>query len=156
MPSKINPQQMNKIYHVGYEKQEIDVFIKHLKKSKIQTLIDVRELPLSRKKGFSKNSLKNFLHNNDIDYVHIRQLGTPKKMRKDLKESGDYLDFFKKYRIYIKDKHTEIKKLVKMLKYKTLCIMCFEKDSQLCHRSIVLDEVQKEIPKIKHIPMMIG
>ena len=46
------------LYTIGYEGRKIDEFVVNLKSSHVKMLIDVRELPLSRKKGFSKNKLK--------------------------------------------------------------------------------------------------
>ena len=41
----------------GYEGLDIESFLAVLKKNGITLLVDVRELPLSRKKGFSKTAL---------------------------------------------------------------------------------------------------
>ena len=45
------------IFTIGYEKSTIDEFVDRLADAEIEVLVDVRELPLSRKKGFSKNGL---------------------------------------------------------------------------------------------------
>jgi uncharacterized protein (DUF488 family) len=42
---------------IGYEGSTIDDFVVALLHVSIDVLIDVRDLPLSRKKGFSKNQL---------------------------------------------------------------------------------------------------
>lgn len=39
---------------IGYEGRKIDEFIERLKEFNISRLIDVREIPFSRKPGFSK------------------------------------------------------------------------------------------------------
>ncbi|MDP2877672.1 MAG: DUF488 domain-containing protein, partial [Holophaga sp.] len=48
----------------GYEGLTIEAFIARLKESGVRTIIDVRELPLSRKKGFSKKAFAEALHGN--------------------------------------------------------------------------------------------
>ena len=48
-----------------------------LKKIGIEQLVDVREIPLSRKNGFAKNALKKALDNNGIIYKHLPELGSP-------------------------------------------------------------------------------
>ena len=42
------------IFTIGYEKSTIDDFVSRLADADIDVLVDVRELPLSRKRGFSK------------------------------------------------------------------------------------------------------
>ena len=45
------------LYTAGYEGLTIDAFIARLKQAGIDRVLDVREYPLSRKKGFSKKCL---------------------------------------------------------------------------------------------------
>ena len=142
-----------KVYLTGYEQQTIEEFIRKIEEAGIERIVDVRELPLSRKKGFSKNSLKIQLAKHGISYVHIRELGTPKALRRDLKEKGDYLKFFKQYRIHIRGKHIELQKLINMASTEILGIMCFEKDCELCHRTIIGDKILKMDPSLEVITL---
>ena len=48
-----------------------------LREHDIETVVDVRELPLSRKPGFSKKTLAATLNLSGLDYVHISALGLP-------------------------------------------------------------------------------
>ena len=52
---------MSEIYTIGYEGSDIERFIETLVILKIEAVADVRELPISRKKGFSKNKLRESL-----------------------------------------------------------------------------------------------
>lgn len=74
---------------IGYEGSTIEHFIAALRHAEIDVLIDVRELPLSRKKGFSKNQLAEILAKADIEYVHLRGLGDPKDGR-NAARAGNY------------------------------------------------------------------
>lgn len=65
---------------VDYEGHEIEGFIDLLKRFKVSRLIDVREIPLSRKRGFSKSVLKQRLDNENIEHIHIKALGFPGEM----------------------------------------------------------------------------
>ena len=51
------PVMKHTITTIGYEGSTIGDFVAALRHASINVLIDVRELPLSRKKGFSKNQL---------------------------------------------------------------------------------------------------
>lgn len=59
------------IYTIGYEGYAIEQFIKKLKDSNVQQLIDVREIALSRKNGFSKSILGEELKKAGIRYKQI-------------------------------------------------------------------------------------
>ncbi|MBK6650144.1 MAG: DUF488 domain-containing protein [Betaproteobacteria bacterium] len=48
---------MHPLFTLGYEGLTIDAFIARLQAAQVKTVVDVRELPLSRKKGFSKTGL---------------------------------------------------------------------------------------------------
>lgn len=141
---------MNKtVYLTGYEKETIDEFINKLKQHNISVLVDVRQYPLSRKYGFSKRALRAYLEKVGIQYQHIGELGSPKPLRDELKEERNYITFFNKYRAYIKNKHFEVQKIADLAQIKTICVMCFEKDCELCHRTIVADELLKIQPNLQ-------
>jgi uncharacterized protein (DUF488 family) len=74
----------NTIKTIGYEGTTIERFIAALQHASIDVLIDVRDLPLSRKKGFSKTSLSRPLANADIEHVHLEGLGDPQDGRMSL------------------------------------------------------------------------
>jgi len=44
------------LFTLGYEGLTIEAFIARLQAAQVKTVVDVRELPLSRKKGFSKSA----------------------------------------------------------------------------------------------------
>jgi hypothetical protein len=69
------------IHTLGYEGATLAEFITRLKMAGIMTVADVRQMPLSRKRGFSKTALAAALEKVGIDYVHIPALGCPKPIR---------------------------------------------------------------------------
>lgn len=132
------------LFTAGYEKRDIKGFVKSLQQKKINTLIDVREIPASRKPGFSKTPLSEHLEEAGIKYIHIKELGSPKFLREKLHENNDYEYFFKKYSAYIQTKVDVLKKLYKdVILHETCCIMCFERDHFQCHRKIVAEKIKE-------------
>ena len=131
------------IFTIGYEGYSIQEFVSRLKSMNVSVLYDVRWLPLSRKEGFSKSSLKKYLENAGIEYQHLKELGTPKELREKLYSTGDYETFFSEY-ASIAAKHQElIQKIVDSNHTKNVCIMCFEHDPSKCHRSVVSRIIQR-------------
>ena len=132
-----------KLFTVGYEGTDIDNFVIHLKNNAIDCLLDVREIPLSRKQGFSKASLSKRLSKERIHYVHFRELGSPKHVRNKLKEDGDYVWFFKAMKSYLADKKDVIEKAHQYVVSKTCCLMCFEHLASQCHRKVVATKIKE-------------
>jgi uncharacterized protein (DUF488 family) len=142
------------LFTIGYEGRAIEEFIARLKHFNISRLIDVREIPLSRKSGFSKTSLCEKLKDNQIDYVHIRALGSPSPIRKKLKSDSDYDYFFKAYNKYLSNNANVIKEVYNFISDGINCIMCFERLPEKCHRSAVADKIKEYDGnglKIQHI-----
>lgn len=129
---------MEQLYTIGYEGTAIAEFIAALKRSGVRALIDVREVPISRKKGFSKNILREALERNGIRYVHFKNLGDPKPGR-EAARAGDHARF---RRIFTRHMQTapaqaELKLAADIAKKTPSALMCFEHDHCCCHRSIV-------------------
>lgn len=80
---------MKTVYTIGYEGTDIERFVKTLTAVGIEAVADVRAVPLSRKKGFSKNALQEHLEKAGIKYLAMQQLGDPKEGREAAK-AGDY------------------------------------------------------------------
>jgi len=132
-----------KLFTVGYEGIDIDNFIIHLKDNAIDCILDVREIPLSRKRGFSKTALSERLTQENIHYVHFRELGSPKPIREKLKANHDYSVFFKKMDKYLNNKIETIENAYQYVMNNTCCLMCFEHLAATCHRKIVARKIKK-------------
>ncbi len=137
-----------KIFTAGYEGKTIDQFIATLISNHIDMIFDVREIPLSRKKGFSKTALSNILNENNINYAHFKELGSPKDIRDRLYSDHNYFAFFNSYREYL---HTQeatmeiIKTAIEANKKMQFCLLCFENNPMECHRSIVAEEIYNSL-----------
>lgn len=137
---------MNKIaiYTAGYESREINEFIARLKKHGISMVIDVREVPASRKPGFSKTALSEHLQSAKIKYLHVKELGSPKTLREKLKEDKNYDHFFTEYGKYLKTKVDIVRNLYRdVISHELSCIMCFEREPSQCHRKVVADKIKE-------------
>ena len=131
------------LYTIGYEGMTPDAFVEHLKLYAIDCLIDVREIPISRKRGFSKSGLAQRLAQENIDYVHIRALGSPKALRTRLKEDGDYPGFFRRMKRHLSGKTHALADAYTRVSDATCCLMCFEHLAEQCHRSLVAERIRQ-------------
>jgi uncharacterized protein (DUF488 family) len=125
------------MYTFGYEGQTIDAFTARLKFNDINTILDVRELPLSRKPGFSKNSFANALNFSGISYSHLPALGCPKVIRDRYKADGDWEAYVNAFSTYLSGQGEAIAEIARIANKTRSCLVCFEADFNRCHRSIV-------------------
>ena len=131
-------------YTIGYEGLDPKQFITYITRHGIDVVADIRKLPVSRKKGFSKTALKESLGDKSIDYLNFQQLGAPKALRDELYQSGDYDRFFKKYQDNISDKDDHLNSIHSLVdRGKKVALLCFERDPKKCHRKVVAEEIQK-------------
>ena len=70
------------LFTIGYEGRNIEEYLGLLKKNIVKLVIDVRRNPISRKRGFSKNRMREALSSEGIEYMHFPQLGIESKNRK--------------------------------------------------------------------------
>ena len=131
---------MNRLYTIGYEGADLADFLATLKRAKTNMLLDIRELPISRRKGFSKTALKEALAEVGIDYRHEKLLGSPKAVRHQLREDWNYKRFFRDYGKHLSRQTALLERLTQEVKG-NVALMCYEKDHTTCHRDSVVNEL---------------
>ena len=131
------------LFTIGYEGNDIDFFVSRLKRNDIDYLLDIRQVPLSRKQGFSKSVLARRLNQDNIRYIHFRELGSPKHLRDKLKATNDYWGFFQKMDVYLTRKKEVIEEVHSYVVSNTCCLMCFERMATQCHRKLVADKIKE-------------
>ena len=130
---------MNKrIFTIGYEGVAVEDVTDTLRIAGVTLLIDVRAVPISRKKGFSKTALCEALRQADISYVHLRELGNPKPGREAAK-IGRYDQFERIFRDHLvtEPAQASLAEAIRLTSENSACLLCFERDPATCHRSII-------------------
>ncbi|WP_091715190.1 DUF488 family protein [Methylobacterium phyllostachyos] len=129
---------MQTIFTIGYEGTDIDRFVATLADVGVEVLVDVRAVTVSRKKGFSKNGLRARLEAAGIKYVHLRGLGDPKPGR-EAARAGRYDEFRTIYDRHLSspEAQADLAVLGPLSREQATCLMCFERDPKVCHRSMV-------------------
>ena len=134
---------MTVVYTIGYEGTDIDRFVDTLMVVGIKLVADVRAVALSRKKGFSKTALRNRLEQAGIAYQHFGALGDPKPGREAARQ-GKLGEFRSIYNHHLQgseaqDAMTSLKLTVSQT---PSCLLCFERDPTVCHRSIIAQSLK--------------
>lgn len=131
---------MKKLFTIGYEGTQLADFLATLIRHKVNIVVDVRELPLSRRKGFSKNSLAGALATVDILYLHERALGAPREIRHRLRDDGNLATYFRGFDRYLTTQTGALEQVAETC-MGNVALLCFERDYKTCHRSSVAREL---------------
>jgi len=120
------------LFTIGYAGKTLADFLAQLGAAGVTRVVDVRALPLSRKKGFSKAALAEALAAAGIEYVHVRAAGNPFREIKDDTERCLAL-----YAGHL-DAHPEV--IAEVEEAVTGCnaaLLCYEAAAAECHRSVL-------------------
>lgn len=119
-------------FTIGYEGRSLDDFITILLEAGVNRIVDVRELPLSRKRGFSKRALAEALAEHGIEYVHVRAAGNPYR---DLRHDIDRC--LAAYREHLRDNPAVLDEVMAAIAGTRAALLCVEHDHTGCHRSVL-------------------
>lgn len=136
---------MQPLFTIGYEKAKPDAVLSELKRSRVDLLVDTRAVAASRRPGFSKRQLAASLDEAGIAYVHLQKLGTPAEGRQAAR-SGDFEALWRIYDKHIKTPEAQaaLGELLALIKSgKRVCLLCYERDPNECHRSRIAALVKK-------------
>lgn len=140
---------------IGYEGATVDTFLDALRAARIQTVVDVRAVAMSRRPGFAKTKLAANLDGAGIAYLHLRRLGTPAEGRAAAR-SGRHEEMKRifTHQLATDEAQDELTTLADLLKSGCrVAILCFEADPRHCHRSIVANALAERIPglRVEHL-----
>ena len=131
-----------RIFTIGYEGTTVPEFIAALKAARVERVIDVRALPLSRRPGFSKSPLRTALAEAGIEYVHLKALGTPSEGRTAAR-AGRHADMARIYagQLELPEAIVQGALMLELAREKPSALLCMERESGHCHRTLLLDAV---------------
>jgi len=142
------------IWTIGHSTRSIEDFLALLKAYAIESLVDVRHFPGSRRyPHFGKEQLAAFLAKNGIEYHHIVELGGRRRSRPDSPNTAWRNEAFRGYADYMETNGFAhgIARLIDLARGKRVAIMCAEAVWWRCHRSLISDYLKARGHKILHI-----
>lgn len=153
------------LFTLGYENQQPESYVKALIDAGVRLVVDVRENPWSQRPAYVGGTLRRSLEAVNIGYSHRKLLGNPARIRKTARTASQCL---REYRAYLNQDPTAIHLLLEEIRCLelqgiALCLTCYERDPNNCHRSVIVDELvrrdssvqpihlQPEIPARNHV-----
>ena len=137
---------MKRLATIGYESATQGEVIERLKRAAVEVVIDVRAVASSRRAGFSKTLLAASLADAGIDYVHFRDLGTPKPGREAARK-GHVAEMHEIYEAHLAEPAAQLQlsKATEIAGERKAALLCYEADAAGCHRRIVADRIHEAI-----------
>jgi uncharacterized protein (DUF488 family) len=142
------------IYTIGHSTHTLEEFSAMLKSFNIELLADIRSFPGSRKfPHFNKENLPASLAENNIEYIHLKNLGGRRKVNPESCNTGWRVAAFRGYADYMETENFEkaIKELEQIASEKRVAYMCAEAVWWRCHRSLVSDYLKHNGWTVLHI-----
>ena len=128
--------KLRELMTIGYEGAGVEDFLSTLTAAGVTTLLDIREIAASRRRGFAKTALRANLASIGIAYRHEPKLGSPRLIRHRLRETGNLEQFFLDFDRYLGTQQDLLMRLAGELAG-SVVLLCYECDHRACHRRSV-------------------
>ena len=131
---------MPTIWTIGYEAATQASVIEALQEAGVEVLADIRYLPLSRRPGFSKSSLRSAAEEAGIAYRHLKPLGTPADGRAAAR-SGNHAELSRIYasQLELPEALAAMAELRDLAGEKRVALLCYERKAAECHRRLLIE-----------------
>ena len=141
------PIVQSPVWTIGYERATLASVIEALHNARVELLIDVRAIAASRRAGFSKTVLAASVRGAGVDYLHLRDLGTPKAGR-DAARRGRCEEMRAIFRDHLDEPGAvaAFELLAREAATRRACLLCFEADPTCCHREVLTDRLAERSP----------
>ena len=143
------------LYTIGHSTRSLDELVEALQTHSIQTLVDIRAFPMSRRlPQFNRESLEASLPAAGIRYAWMRELGGyRKKIREESPHIGLRNASFRNYADYMltSEFRTAMAELVALAEGSRTAYMCAERVYFRCHRMLVSDWLVAHGHEVMHV-----
>jgi len=128
------------LFTIGYEKASQADVLAALQAAGVETLIDVRDRPQSRRAGFSKRQLAAGVEELGVRYVHLKALGTPPEGR-EANRTRQWERFWRivEERLAGAEAEIDLQRAAELALAAPSCLLCYEADWHICHRRRVAE-----------------
>lgn len=143
------------ITSLGYEGwSSVEQMATALASEGVALVVDVRLNAVSRKRGFSKNTLAAALAEQEVSYRNERALGNPKENRAAFHRREE--PAWARYRDLLAEPdavEAQARLLDDLAGGAHVAVLCMERDASICHRTLVVEAVQQHMAgvEVRHL-----
>jgi uncharacterized protein (DUF488 family) len=143
------------IFTIGYEQATQPALVTALREAGVEVLADIRYLPLSRRPGFSKSSLRAAVEEAGIAYRHFRQLGTPAEGRAAARRH-DHTGLARIYagQLELPEALAQMAELRALAEERKVALLCYERNAAECHRALLYDALLADFERVDLEPAL--
>jgi uncharacterized protein (DUF488 family) len=139
------------VYTAGYEALSVDRFLNMLVRNGIESLIDVRNNPVSRRYGYHKTTLSRLSTRLGVVYHHFPELGIRPDSRRHFDRLDDRATMLDEYeRTTLKREREAILSVSRLLAERPSVLVCLEAEPDSCHRS----RLAKPLSEMTDLPIV--
>lgn len=148
---------MPTLFTIGYEQATQAAVVSALREAGVEVLADIRYLPLSRRPGFSKSSLRAAVEEVGIAYLHLKHLGTPAEGRAAARR-GDHAELARVYagQLELPEALAQMAELRALAGDKRIALLCYERDAAECHRALLYDALFADFERVDLEPALVS
>ena len=147
---------MPTLFTIGYEQATQAAVVAALREAGVEVLADIRYLPLSRRPGFSKSSLRAAVEEAGIGYRHFKQLGTPAEGRAAARR-GDHAELVRIYagQLELPEALAAMAELRALAEARRVALLCYERNAAECHRTLLFDALFADFARVDLEPALV-
>ena len=145
------------IFTIGYEQATQPAVVAALRDAGVEVLADIRYLPLSRRPGFSKSSLRAAVEEAGIGYRHFKQLGTPAEGRAAARRH-DHAELARIYagQLELPEALAQMAELRALAEEREVALLCYERNAAECHRTLLFDALFADFARVDLEPALVS
>ena len=145
------------VFTIGYEQATQPAVVAALRDAEVEVLADIRYLPLSRRPGFSKSSLRAAVEEAGIAYRHFKHLGTPAEGRAAARRH-DHAELARIYagQLELPEALAQMAELRALAEERKVALLCYERNAAECHRSLLFDALFADFERVDLEPDLLA
>jgi uncharacterized protein (DUF488 family) len=143
------------LFTIGHSTRTLEELIEVLKTHGIETLVDIRAFPMSRRlPHFNRESMEKTLTSSGIRYIWMQELGGRRKQIRDDSPNVALRSLsFRNYADYMltRDFEQAIHNVISLAERSHVAYMCAERLYSRCHRMLISDWLVAHGHEVLHI-----
>ena len=142
------------VWTIGHSTRSLDEFLGLLSSYGIETIVDVRSFPGSRKyPHFGQDALADALREHGLGYEWAKPLGGRRRPKPDSPNTAWRNESFRGYADYMQtpEFQTAVQELMERAQHTRIALMCAEAVWWRCHRSMISDDLCVKGVHVVHI-----
>jgi uncharacterized protein (DUF488 family) len=139
---------MATVYTIGFQRKPLSEFIKLLRQSGVDAVIDVRLRNTSQLSGYTKRDDLRFLLGEGfgIAYEHHPELAPTDEIFDTYHQDKDWTAYEKQFNRLLLERQSEAIGRDVLSRYRAPCLLCSEPTADHCHRRLIAEYWVQHIP----------